>query len=456
VEAFVVKVLRPVLTLVVVALPLALASSAVERAQAARPVVTLTVAPDAFSPNGDHVKEIVRIAAHVDQPSRVVLDFAHQGVTIFSSRAVVTMRPKTLHFVWKGRTRLGGRGQPLPDGRYLIRATATNRDGIRATSSMRVLKDTQPPHVGWRGLSPRRTDRGPLRLRGRVSDRSKAVRVGTSLTDQTGNPLSSGRSRPEAAARFSLRWPRIGRVSLKPGAYRIALRAVDELGNVGVSSQRTFLVDRPVHARVWGRFSAVGRRVALTFDDCGSPSAWSSILHTLRHYRIKATFFCPGQQVRASPGLARRTVAARHAIGSHGWDHANFASLSYGSARARLSYDREIWWHLARVSPTPYFRPPYGAYNASTLAAGGAEGYGAIVLWDVDPRDWTSPGTATIIHRVVSHTHPGSIVLMHVLPQTAAGLPTIIRRLRAKRLKMLTLPELARIGAPSPGGWKSF
>ncbi len=108
------KVLRPVLTLVVVALPLALASSAVERAQAARPVVTLTVAPDAFSPNGDHVKEIVRIAAHVDQPSRVVLDFAHQGVTIFSSRAVVTMRPKTLHFVWKGRTRLGGRGLAGP------------------------------------------------------------------------------------------------------------------------------------------------------------------------------------------------------------------------------------------------------------------------------------------------------------------------------------------------------
>jgi hypothetical protein len=45
---------------------------------------------------------------------------------------------------------------------------------------------------------------------------------------------------------------------------------------------------------------------------------------------------------------------------------------------------------------------------------------------------------------------------MHVLPQTAAGLPTIIRRLRAKRLKMLTLPVLARLGSPSPGGWKSY
>jgi peptidoglycan/xylan/chitin deacetylase (PgdA/CDA1 family) len=310
--------------------------------------------------------------------------------------------------------------------------------------------------VGWRSLSPHRTDRGPLRLRGRASDRSNVARVGVSLSDQTGNPVPSGRLRPEAAARFSLRWPRNGHVSLRPGAYRIALRAVDELGNLGVSSQRTFLVDRPVRARVWGRFSGVGRRVALTFDDCNSPSAWTSILHTLRRYRIKATFFCPGQQVRASPLLARRTVAARHAIGSHGWDHANFASLSYGSARARLSYDREVWWHLARVSPTPYFRPPYGAYTASTMAAAGAEGYGAIVLWDVDPRDWTSPGTAAIIQRVVSHTHPGSIVLMHVLPQTAAGLPTIIRRLRAKRLKMLTLPELARLGSPSPGGWKSY
>ncbi len=35
------------------------------------------------------------------------------------------------------------------------------------------------------------------------------------------------------------------------------------------------------------------------------------------------------------------------------------------------------------------------------------------VVWNVDPRDWSTPGTDAIYSRVVSATHPGSIILMH-------------------------------------------
>ena len=33
--------------------------------------------------------------------------------------------------------------------------------------------------------------------------------------------------------------------------------------------------------------------------------------------------------------------------------------------------------------------------------------------WSDDPRDWSRPGSVTIVRRVVSHLHPGVVVLMH-------------------------------------------
>jgi peptidoglycan-N-acetylglucosamine deacetylase len=238
-----------------------------------------------------------------------------------------------------------------------------------------------------------------------------------------------------------------------PGAYRIAISAADGLGNVSTSKERPFLVQHPVHTRIWARFLGAGRHIALTFDDCNFTGAWSSILHTLHRFHIHATFFCPGQRVLAEPGLARRTIAAKNAVGSHGWDHANFPTLSYGAQLWRLERDRSVWWKVARSAATPMFRPPYGAYNSSTVAAAGRAGYAATVLWDVDPRDWSSPGVAAIIHRVVGSTRAGSIVLMHVVPETAAALPTIVSRLEARHFKPVTLPQLARMGRPSSGGW---
>ena len=33
--------------------------------------------------------------------------------------------------------------------------------------------------------------------------------------------------------------------------------------------------------------------------------------------------------------------------------------------------------------------------------------------WSDDPRDWSRPGSLAIVRRVVSHLHPGVVVLMH-------------------------------------------
>ena len=58
-----------------------------------------------------------------------------------------------------------------------------------------------------------------------------------------------------------------------------------------------------------------------------------------------------------------------------------------------------------------------------------------VVLWSVDPRDW-QPGTTArrIVHAVLSHVRPGSIILLHDgggdRSATVRALPRIIRGIR--------------------------
>ena len=60
----------------------------------------------------------------------------------------------------------------------------------------------------------------------------------------------------------------------------------------------------------------------------------------------------------------------------------------------------------------------------------------ATVGWNVDPSDYTQPGTATIVHRVLEQVRPGSIIISHdgggPRSQTLAAYPAIIAALRRR------------------------
>jgi peptidoglycan/xylan/chitin deacetylase (PgdA/CDA1 family) len=80
--------------------------------------------------------------------------------------------------------------------------------------------------------------------------------------------------------------------------------------------------------------------------------------------------------------------------------------------------------------------------NSSTTSASAAIGFYRVILWDVDPQDWSEPGSGVIASRVLSHVHSGAIVCMHLRPQTAAALPAILSGLKARGYKCVSLPEL--------------
>lgn len=196
--------------------------------------------------------------------------------------------------------------------------------------------------------------------------------------------------------------------------------------------------------------------VALTFDDGPSPSSSPAILAVLERTHTPATFFVIGEHVASSPSLLRREQRDGFAIGVHTWDHPDLTRRSAAQvARELATTVQVIHQTLGADYCVRYFRPPYGAYNATVLRVARGDGL-ATILWDVDPVDWSRPGTQTIVARVLARVHPGAIILMHDGPaqreQTAAALPAILAGLRARGLVPVTLPRLLADAAAAAHG----
>jgi peptidoglycan/xylan/chitin deacetylase (PgdA/CDA1 family) len=331
------------------------------------------------------------------------------------------------------------------DGEHVITFySVDNALNQEAFETATVKIDTRPPHFAWKNVSPGiiRHIR-PVTLRFDVDERSGSVVLSYKVTDQYGYFAvgKGGLERAEGTRSLELIPRYKSHKGFVPGVYRVEITLRDEAGNTTVSKRRSFRNYRAVSGGVWRHVSGAGKRVALTFDD-GNNSAWASILGTLRRYDAHATFFPLGPYAASSPSLMRRTVQDGNACGSHGWTHSMMTRQSGGQIQSEWLRTIGPWWNASGYSPVPYCRPPYGDMNGATTAASAAAGFHRVILWDVDPRDWSQPGAGVITSRVLSAVHSGSIVVMHLTPQTAQALPSILSGLRARGYKAVSLPEL--------------
>ncbi len=201
------------------------------------------------------------------------------------------------------------------------------------------------------------------------------------------------------------------------------------------------------------RSGPASRGVALTFDDGPSPDWTATILDTLEQTHTPATFFVVGASARAYPDLIRRE-AADGVIAMHTWDHPFMTKLSLDARAWELAHTAQaIHADLGPNYCLPYWRPPFGDYNADVIAQMRAMRL-TTITWDVDPRDWSSPGVQTIVDRVLAGAHPGAIILLHDgyfhRGETAHALPLIIQGLRDRGFVPVTLPQLLAGQVPAP------
>jgi peptidoglycan/xylan/chitin deacetylase (PgdA/CDA1 family) len=208
-------------------------------------------------------------------------------------------------------------------------------------------------------------------------------------------------------------------------------------------------------ARVVSRGREDRRAVTLTFDAGSDRGHAERILDVLAREHVTAAFGITGQWGAANPDLLARMAREGHALINHSYDHASFTGISWSKVartreeRARqLAHTEEVIRASAGATAMPYFRPPFGDYDASVLADAGALGYPVVVMWSVDSMGWRGWSAAQIVQRCLDGAHPGAIYIFHVGSDSHDGdaLPAIIEGLHARDYEIVTLASL--LGGP--------
>ena len=176
--------------------------------------------------------------------------------------------------------------------------------------------------------------------------------------------------------------------------------------------------------------------VALTFDD--GPSFYTDgLLDILREHDVRATFFVLGTQVRIQSETVARMFREGHQIGNHTWDHPNLTNMPDEQIQEQLRLTDDLIVQLIG-EPTPFLRPPYGAYNDRVLAASGLP----IIFWSVDPLDWRDRDAAIVAARIME-APVGAIILAHdIHKSTVDAVPAIIDALRGRGIAFVTVSKL--------------
>jgi peptidoglycan/xylan/chitin deacetylase (PgdA/CDA1 family) len=137
------------------------------------------------------------------------------------------------------------------------------------------------------------------------------------------------------------------------------------------------------------------------------------------------TFGVTGQWAEQNPELTQRIVDEGHQIINHTYDHASFTGDSPGTVqltdterRDEIETTEQIIEDITGGYQTrPFFRFPYGDYDAGALDLLGELGFSYTMWWSCDTQGWNGFTPDEIIELCgtdADNGGPGAILLMHV------------------------------------------
>lgn len=206
-----------------------------------------------------------------------------------------------------------------------------------------------------------------------------------------------------------------------------------------------------IAARVVDRWPTERRFIALSFDAGSDAGYTAQIFDTLREHRVLVSFGMTGHWAEQYPDLMRRIVADGHHLINHTYDHGSFTGVSTGrgpqtSAQRhdQLRRTEETARRLTGAEMRPYFRPPYGDYDASVNADIATVGYHYNVMWTVDSLGWNGLSASGIVQRCLARAEPGAILIFHVGAQSQDGpaLPALLDGLKQQGYSFGTVAQL--------------
>ncbi|MCQ6561643.1 polysaccharide deacetylase family protein [Paenibacillus mendelii] len=216
-------------------------------------------------------------------------------------------------------------------------------------------------------------------------------------------------------------------------------------GNQVPAKEGNAQLEKPTAPKVDYQAKKGQKLVALTFDDGPDQKYTVAILDILKEYKVKASFFLVGTQVKKYPEMVARIAKEGHSIGNHTYRHPDLASLD----EHRII--QEVMWTDTLIQRATGFVPnlvraPYGSVSAEVKSIM-KDNNRELVGWTVDTRDWNGVSVAKMRQNINNNTKPGGIVLMHSfgsshLKNTVELLPLIISDLKKKGYTIVTVDEL--------------
>jgi peptidoglycan/xylan/chitin deacetylase (PgdA/CDA1 family) len=193
--------------------------------------------------------------------------------------------------------------------------------------------------------------------------------------------------------------------------------------------------------------------VALTFDAGADTGYGAEILDLLRDEGIAATFGMTGVWAQANPTLVQRMVAEGHQIMNHTWDHASLTGANTGLppqtpeqiATQLADTEAVVREATGGYEMRPYFRPPYGDYDAASLGYLYNNGYYLSIWWTCDSHGWAGWGAQEIIDYCTTNIVEDEILLLHVGAAAATdfeALPGLIQFFRDSGYAFVTVEQM--------------
>ncbi|MEO6406530.1 MAG: polysaccharide deacetylase family protein [Ferruginibacter sp.] len=156
--------------------------------------------------------------------------------------------------------------------------------------------------------------------------------------------------------------------------------------------------------RTWD-IKTTKKELYLSFDDGPHPEITSFVLDELKRYDAKASFFCIGKNVVASPEIYRRILDEGHAVGNHTFKHLNGWKVS------NKEYLRDIQ-EASLYIDSKLYRPPYGRMTRFQQKL--VENKMEVIMWSILSGDFdTSISPERCLSNVLLNIHPGAIIVFH-------------------------------------------
>ena len=195
-----------------------------------------------------------------------------------------------------------------------------------------------------------------------------------------------------------------------------------------------------------------GPFVALTFDDGPRAATTSTLLDGLSQRGVHATFFVIGENIEGNEELLLRMEREGHQIGLHTFHHRSLAQVNGADFYAEVDRLRETLSALLGRADF-MLRPPFGMITPVNRARAGAP----IILWSVDPEDWSDTDTQRQVSVILDNVKDGGILLLHdIYPSSVETALRVVDELMAQGYKFVTVEELFALRGQTPENGREY